>query len=412
MEDGVPRAKLTNSFSFADFASAVPPNGPVDENEKMMWQLAQILFDSQDPELDQHGTDAMRKDHLMKFWKSMVTPIALDQARNARNSEERAIAYLSAHNVWDATECLLSGGDFRLSTMVSQIGGDETMRECVTEQIKHWRSTNILSEIPARIRALYELLAGNTCVSDGRSGAGPENKAETFSISSKFGLDWRRAFGLKLWYGIEQENSISSAVREFTKNLRSHQEQARPIPWFSQQKFEMDWKDPTPQDRQDVLWGLLKIYAEAEETMSDGVNLGDIIAPANVSGNPLDTRLSFQLYHLLAARDIANFEGHDRIHKADMLASDLAYQLSASQMPFSLVSISQTPPRAAQQFEHSSIGMQAPLGKTSPPALFFPLSPTTSKYPKLGSGAPKRSTQTLSSVTMRPNFAVFFTRES
>ena len=62
----------------------------------------------------------------------------------------------------------------------------------------------------------------------------------------------------------------------------------------------MGWKDPIPNDREDILWGILKLYSSPR--MDLPTNIEDVLAPENVSGNPLNTRLSFQLFHFLKSR--------------------------------------------------------------------------------------------------------------
>lgn len=322
---------MDGNFSFADFASRAEETDLAGQNEEIMWQLAQILFDSQDPESDEQSK---RKQILIQFWKSITTSAALEHATKAKTAEEKALAHLSAFDVWSATEALLQGGNPRLATMIAQIGGDDTMRKAVTDQINHWRDENDLSEISPRIRALYELLAGNTCVSEGKSRAGPENKAENLNISSRFGLNWRRAFGLKLWYGIPEAEPVDQIIESFGEDLSSYREKVKPVPWFRDAKASTGWDDPSPSDRQDILWGLLKIYDHSQQDSCTKIDIASILAPENISGNPLNARLSFQLYHVLFARDIVPMSEDSTF--PDALTSTLAAQLSTS--PHTLVS--------------------------------------------------------------------------
>ncbi|KAI9659750.1 MAG: Nuclear pore complex protein Nup98-Nup96 [Alyxoria varia] len=340
IEDGVPHARMMDSFSFADFSSAMDVTDSSTQDEKNMWSLAQILFDSQDSKLDQRSVELLRKHNLTQYWKSIVIQDGLEQARHAGSAEEKAIAYLSTFDVWNATEALLQGRDFRLGTMIAQIGGDEVMRQGITDQIDQWRETNALSEIPNPIRALYEILAGNTCVSEGsKPGAGPENKAERFGIAAHFDLDWRRAFGLKLWYGTIAEESLSKAVELFAHDLGTYIERVRPIPPF------VSPVDAAKSEQQDILWGLLKIYARSHPFGDDrdrvSFNLGSVFAPENLSKNPLDARLSFQLFQALRARGIIDFDidSHEEDeegnvvladHKADLLTNTFLASLSQS----------------------------------------------------------------------------------
>lgn len=336
--DGAPYASSPSDLSFAEFADAVDGNDPASEHEKLMWLLAAILFDNF---YDEEVHDLSRKDVVSGFWRSLVTDSAKKDTGSRNSSEEHALIQLSAFDVWGATETLLSGRNFRLATMVSQMAADSTggaeQRKDMSRQIDDWRTSNTLSEISPTIRAIYELLAGNTCTSLGKSGAGAENRAETFNISSRFHLDWRRSFGLRLWYGTTGEEGLAVAVERYVRDLTSYREEVRPVPWFVEKKINTGWEDAKREERQDILLGLLKIYALLREQPDSGylrsrVGLADVISPLNITGNPWDNRLSFQLYQILRTKGEVDFAGDDdeRTHRADVLTMDYACQISGS----------------------------------------------------------------------------------
>lgn len=310
-----------------------------------MWELAQILFDSQDPDLDDLTADRIRKRNLSQFWKSIVTPAAMEQARNAASAESRALAQLSALDIWSATETLLNSGDYRLGTVIAQIGADKDTRDSMVDQIESWREKKMLSEIPISIRALHEILAGNTGVSGGIADTYPEDRAETFNIAQRFGLDWRQAFGLKLWYGTSLEDPISDAVDLFAEDIANQSDAVKPEPPGKESS-----------GHQDIMWGLLETYA-AQQRSRDAptdadMGLGNILEPENMSGDPLNAMLSFQLYQALCARnliksesafaekaqkvdgmtldDLEDKDSFTANHKSDLLTSILLSSLSSS----------------------------------------------------------------------------------
>lgn len=209
-----------------------------------------------------------------------------------------------------------------MSILVSQISGDEIMRDDIGAQIRQWRELNVLSEMTEPIRALYGLLAGNTCICEGKKGP-PEDRARTFVISDRFKLDWKRAFGLRLWYAIQASDPVEAAIHTFAEDLKSD-EGKKPLPWFIEENAPQAWQDPAPNSRQDLLWGLLRLYAS-----SNGGGpvpaLADIVSPHNATCDPLNSRLSFQLYQSLALR----FPQTDAT-KADQLTWDFATQLESS----------------------------------------------------------------------------------
>ena len=326
LDHGVPLAKVLQ-IPFRELASSVETDL---YREQAVWELASILF-------DKIGSDAyaglpagdpsafesrIRRDNFSRFWEQLCQSSVRDAVSAAPSAEERAVAYLSANKIVEACDALAQGKDFRLSILISQIGGDEIMREDMATQIHEWRELNVLSEVTEPIRALYELLAGNTCICEGKKGP-LEDRARTFAISDRFKLDWKRAFGLRLWYAIQAYEPIEAAVQKFSEDLKSD-ERKRPLPWFVEENVSQGWEDPAPNSRQDLLWGLLLLFASSKGS-ANAPALADIVAPHNTTGNPFNSRLSFQLYHLLALR----FPQSDT-NKADQLTWDFATQFESS----------------------------------------------------------------------------------
>jgi nuclear pore complex protein Nup98-Nup96 len=302
----IPVAKLLTDpapVEFSDMAKAVAIDTPAGVHEQHAWQLLSLLFD--DADKIPNGVDAEhvhlhRKEQLSEFWKVLVWDDAQKHVQQAASAEEKAIAHLSCNNVADACHSLLAGLDLRLATMVAQIGGDASMRQNLITQIDEWRRLDVLSEMEDSHRALYELLSGNCAQSEGKNASGRENKASTFGISSRFALDWRRAFGLRLWYGIMHDEPIEMAVAQFADAIRDGLELVKPVPWFSEAGEDMGWNDPDFEDREDLLWGILKLYASSKLELD--ANIEDVLAPENVSGHPLNARLAFQMFQLFKSR--------------------------------------------------------------------------------------------------------------
>ncbi|MCJ1432977.1 Nuclear pore complex protein Nup98-Nup96 [Xylographa pallens] len=302
-----------------------------DSHERLVWDLASILFDNYDtdvafgvPENERSNYEhRIQKDRMSLFWSQICQEKALAAVSAAPTAEERALGYLSMHRITEACDALVEGKDFRLATLVAQIGGDRTMHDDMTTQIDAWRSLKHLSEMTDPIRAVYELLAGNTCICHGHEGSS-EDQATTFVITERFNLDWKRSFGLRLWYAIKEEDAIEVAVKTYAADLGT-KESRTPIPWFIEEGSSLPWTDARPEAREDLLWGILKLYAESK----DGValtKLTKVVMPENASGNPIDTRLSFELYYALSTR----LPDHVDLARADQLAWDYAVQLQAA----------------------------------------------------------------------------------
>jgi nuclear pore complex protein Nup98-Nup96 len=290
-------------LNFAEMVGDVAIDTPAGFQEQRVWQLLALLFDNPDviPEgVDAEHMDLFRKEQLSDFWRAIVWDDAQKHAQKASSVEEKAIAHLTCNNVAEACHCLLSGFDLRLATMVAQIGGDMSMRESLITQIEQWRRLDVLAEMEDSTRALYELLSGNCAKSEGKQDFSREIKASTFGISKRFKLDWRRAFGLRLWYGTTPTESIDMAVAQLATALKDGAEDVKPVPWFVETRTDMGWTDPHADDREDLLWGVLKLYASTKLELD--ANIEDVLAPENISGNPLNARLAFQLFQLFKSR--------------------------------------------------------------------------------------------------------------
>lgn len=298
-------------------------------DEVSVWELAAILFDkpispvahndfSNERPVNDHRP---RKDRLIEMWRRLCQPSAMKDVSSALVAEEKALAQLSANNIVEACDELIRGRDFRLAILLAQIGGGRVMREDMASQLEEWRGLHVLSEITDPVRAIYELLSGNTCFCEGTKGP-LEDNAKSFVISERFGLDWRRAFGLRLWYATLAEEPLEVAVKKYALDLEGH-ENKKPVPLFQNAQTANLWEDKNRVRREDVLWGLLKLYTAAQ----DGSTLppiAEIVMPHNTSGNPLGCRLSFQLYHALSLR----FPPADHL-QGDQLARDFAGQLDS-----------------------------------------------------------------------------------
>ena len=364
----MPLAETISSFTFKKFAEVFSqelPSGVKSEqrnHEQRVWDMASILFDDNSniisdqppPEQTEEARARIRKEKLQVFWQKLVEQDALAQVNRVKQSrwvhEEKAFLHLSAHRLIDACEQLIHGNDFRLATMVSLAGsGDEVSRSEMATQLQHWRDHNVLSEIPESVRALYELLAGNTSLCEGKERGATENRVTTFRQSIRFKLDWRRSFGLRLWYGTFRYEPLEVAVTQYASDYASGKEEVRPIPWFVEQTAGALWPHYDNDKREDILWGLLKHYAaqkQALESSQSSTTLESILAPENLSPNPLHARLAFQLACLLSAQNTASFKDPTSF---DKLTIAYASQLSSAsywlESIFTLLHLASAPAR-------------------------------------------------------------------
>lgn len=317
----VPRAQIKTDpapLSFSQLADAVPLGTAAGVQEHKAWQLLSLLFDDSNDmpsnlpkDKEEQWLAQDRKERLSLFWQSLVFEDAQNHAKEAATQEEKALAYLSCHSIADAVTTLFHASDLRLATIVSQLGGDAAMRQDMSSQVDEWRKMDELAEMDEPVRALYELVLGNCAEVEGKTGVGRENKTSTFQIASRFNLDWRRAFGLRLWYQAMADEPIEMAVAQFADASRDGKEDVKPVPWFIEQGLDMGWNDPRKEQREDLLWGILKLYASSK--MDIPTNIEDVLAPENVTGHPLNARLPFQLFQFFYSRKTDPVEEDHRI---------------------------------------------------------------------------------------------------
>ncbi|KAL2162192.1 hypothetical protein VTH06DRAFT_7105 [Thermothelomyces fergusii] len=262
------------------------------------WELASLLFDD-----NGYGLPA--------FWRQLVSE-ATDRALAQESGlEEKAIICLAGNRVGDACGYLHAAGNFRLATLVSNIG---TQGQDIKAQLKDWRESNVLAEFSQPVRAIYELLAGNAGVCAGVKNVPIENRVESFTISQRFGLDWMRSFGLRLFYTTGATPNVAEAVRSFQADI------------------EQD-REPEPDS---ALWSLLKAFANQEFDWSD-------------------TRLGWLLTKAIYATGKVSF-GQDAAEKLDKASLAYASALTAQShwvpATFVLLQLSDSASREAAVRDH------------------------------------------------------------
>ncbi|KAK5995057.1 Nucleoporin [Cladobotryum mycophilum] len=312
LADGVPLAtlqptSLKHVFHHKDMSEAA------NIHEKQVWELASILFDK--IETSKEPEHLVRRARLSQFWTDLVEQASSTAIGLAATSEEKAVASLAGHRITEACKHLLDGKNFRLGTLVPLIGTSDVAKKDMKEQLKAWHDSKMLSEFSEAIRTIYELLSGNVGVCEGLKGVPVEDRVDSFVISAKFGLDWRQSFGLRLWYAISNQDDLSIAVYKFKDDIDQDREEL-PRPWYAEQNMAPLWDDVDSNSREDLLWGLLQLYADPN------ANLEAILQPANSQLSPLDSRLRWQLGLALTSTGRVTY-GRDKLEKAD--ATTIAY---------------------------------------------------------------------------------------
>jgi nuclear pore complex protein Nup98-Nup96 len=323
--DGIPQATLSTSIRFRDFASVFDTGDR--SHEANIFRLGQALFDEIDLSLPPDSPDELverilqlrRKLALSKWLENAVAPtVDSDLLKNGENRPAKLFALLSGNKVARAVDMALEGNDMRLASLISQAGRTGDFRDEMLRQLDDWNKYNANSLISGEYRRIYALLAGIMDVSPGK---------DSDSIVISKNLDWKRAFGLRLWYGCPFESNIREIFDEFTGALDSPHPPAEPLPPFLESPSDTDrWNIPTQPT--DILYNLIRVYSDAT------VSLDQVLAARNCSPSPTDLRLPWHLYltlsRVMQKRDYIDRDEQGYSAQADRLTQGYAAQLEQS----------------------------------------------------------------------------------
>lgn len=229
---------------------------------------------------------------------------------------KRVFALLSGHQIERACEAAIESGDLRLATLVAQAGGDDEFREDIYLQLAKWREYRVDSHISIDYRRVYELLCGNVGLS---VGANPGDRVDAVDeIHVAKGLDWKRAFGLHLWYGTYQ-TPISTSVQRYEEASIDDTRVAAPLPSYIERPAARTpetsmWK-PSPNAPRDPLFELIRIFTDATHPLESA------LLPRNFGSSPLDYRLPWHLY-ILFSRVLRRRDFEDRVSLGDEAGGD------------------------------------------------------------------------------------------
>jgi nuclear pore complex protein Nup98-Nup96 len=101
-------------------------------------------------------------------------------------------------------------------------------------------------------------------------------------------LDWKRQYGLHLWYKCLPINSIHDSIISFEQSLANNSV-AQPLPPYLEDTVTSDSKHNQPGPLFDTCFHLIKLYC------NDKHPIADTVAPLSHNPNQLDYRLSWHL---------------------------------------------------------------------------------------------------------------------
>ena len=193
----------------------------------------------------------------------------------------------------EACSAAADGGYLKLSTLISQAGGDDLYKSDIIAQLDIWQHEKLAPGsnpglgdpqnglVGRGVWKVYNLLGGLL------TSEGQESKSEDILCA---GLDWKRTFGLCLWYGTSVDSSVADAVNAYERILLQRAQSpsnqiAQPIPKWAISKNSL--LPPSlassklglftsslsiNQAPDDPLFALIKLYADPTLSLSKALN--------------------------------------------------------------------------------------------------------------------------------------------
>ena len=209
--------------------------------------------------------------------------------------------------------------------MISQAGGDELFKEDILEQLEIWKSEKLSPGssnhttaqnglIGRGVWRIYKLLSGL----EQQEGSDSSQADDIYA-----GLDWKRVFGLCLWYGTSVDASVADVVNAYERILLHNSkgtsnEVARPIPRWAARAISHQphttsglglfagpskAKDTTPQD---PLYVLIRLHADPALSLTNALNPLSF-APSGLDwGIAMCWHLYIILSRVMGVRDFAD----------------------------------------------------------------------------------------------------------
>ncbi|KAJ3413654.1 Nuclear pore complex protein Nup98-Nup96 [Chytridiales sp. JEL 0842] len=342
--------------------------------ELSLWKCASALWDplnylSTDPETQKllvgsRGeaiTAALRKESVSRWLKEAVaSAIEQDLSSGSQiSSGTRLFHMLTGRWIGKAVKEALADRNFRLATIISQAGGAgarvllnqtdessmspaklsssvlmaskksvraasghgipgrgnmaETTREDIKSQIHIWRKLAGDSNVPPEYMRIWNLLSGDV-----------KSWGEELV---KVPGDWRRRWGLFLWYAEGGGLSLQESLSLFDEYWNAIQKP--PVPSYLERKLSVETIDDFEKIPRDICYEMLKLAVEPTYLLERAIK------PSTITAQPLDYRVTWLIWVVLARakklREFSDASGAVTLHRLGSSDSEMR-DLSQSRM--------------------------------------------------------------------------------
>ncbi|KAJ2575911.1 hypothetical protein GGH19_002619 [Coemansia sp. RSA 1807] len=320
-DDESPQVSFRETTSIASVLAVLQQtDSAVSSEEQRLLELAAVLFDESADNTNEHVRMIRQRQGVTQWLMGAVYDAVQRDLLHAGKSQSPAaaavFALLSGHRIEAACLAATAHRDYRLATLVAQsgsggVGGggnDKQMQALLRAQLKG-------PAFAPEYQRVYEVLAGDGVAA---------------------GLDWKRAFGLGLWFTQTPVDSVSSAVQSFQRDFERGVQVAPPLPsWLFKPGTEdlaAQSADELREDRRgesavdllqrgvyDAVFQLLRLFAQPAYPLERALP-SEAFTPARG-----DVRQSAMLAWLLAR--VRRCRGFDDMMSYDWLLASWAAQL-------------------------------------------------------------------------------------
>eukprot|EP00042_Codosiga_hollandica_P040406 m.347387 g.347387 ORF g.347387 m.347387 type:complete len:1706 (+) comp55855_c1_seq1:1-5118(+) len=333
-EDQRPYRRCHSVSEGHDIISALRPLFEADASDSIDAQVALTALNLVDalwccpsPFSQPYASEQFRKSRLTEWLRRIPTRLytgptgVLSDPQNATDDESALTAIFDSLSVCDlagAVKTALSKKDYHLGMMISQLFGNEGTKTLVHQQLEYWIKSAATNFINLNRIRIFALCAGRLVLPD-------------LALAVIDGLDWKRAFGLCLWYKCAMSDSIADAVGAFDTICATayddfHVNKPHPRPAYQRDaavfaagsinsSLRSLW-----QGADDVCYRLLKLYSSS---VQNPYRFESVLVPETHSANLLDLQLSWHLLTILQSSASHSLPAHRHVQ----LCVEFAWQL-------------------------------------------------------------------------------------
>jgi nuclear pore complex protein Nup98-Nup96 len=272
-------------LSFMDFIS-VFDNKTIDEHENLTWKLCHALWD--DIQIPSEHYDSMshnkvtkdcRKARISK-WFQIANELKMQDhlklSGYSNDDTDLIFAHLTNKQISKAVLIAIKNREFHLASLISQLYGNDYVKECIKQQLNHWKDTQVDKLISSNHLKLYELLSGNV-------------------FATTKGLDWRTTISMQMWYGCRLDDSFDEALNIYDEARRYSEEISNPFVWYNHINGNDHWAylDVNKQTF-DLHYHLMKLSTDPTHSLEESLH------PRTNHVAPLDYRITWLLHYMIA----------------------------------------------------------------------------------------------------------------